>query len=75
MNWSSIEISWKDFKGSAQRQWGRLSEQQISDTHGKRDSLSRRLQEAYSLSKEETEQQISAWQSKQVENPAPAARS
>jgi uncharacterized protein YjbJ (UPF0337 family) len=72
MNWSSIETGWNDFKAGAQQQWNKLSDQQINDTLGKRDQLSSKVQEAYALSKEETERQISDWQSKQVEKPAPA---
>jgi uncharacterized protein YjbJ (UPF0337 family) len=72
MNWSNIETGWNDFKAGAQQQWNKLSDQQINDTLGKRDQLSSKVQEAYALSKEETERQISDWQSKQVEKPAPA---
>jgi uncharacterized protein YjbJ (UPF0337 family) len=72
MNWSNIETGWHDFKASAKQQWSKLSDQQISDTLGKREQLSTRVQESYALSKEETERQISDWQSKQVEKQAPA---
>ena len=75
MNWSNIESGWNDFKANAKQQWSKLSDDQINATMGKRDYLSSRLQEVYSLSKEETERQISDWQSKQVEKPAPAAKS
>ena len=75
MNWSNIESGWNDFKGNAKQQWDKLSDQQISDTLGKREYLSTKVQEAYALSKEETERQISDWQSKQVEKQAPAAKS
>lgn len=75
MNWSNIESGWNDFKANAKQQWGKLSDQQISDTLGKRENLSLRVQEAYTMSKEDTEQQISEWQSKQVEKQAPAAKS
>jgi len=71
MNWSSIERGWNDFKANAKQQWGKLSEEQISDTLGKRETLSLQLQEAYAMDKEETERQISDWQSKQVEKQAP----
>ena len=73
MNWTNIETGWNDYKASAKQQWDKLSSQQLDDTMGKRDHLSTRVQEAYSLSKEDTERQISDWQSKQVEKPAPAA--
>ena len=73
MNWTNIETGWNDYKASAKQQWDKLSSQQLDDTMGKRDHLSTRVQEAYSLSKEDTERQISDWQSKQVEKQAPAA--
>ena len=70
MNWSSIEIGWNDYKASAKTQWSKLSDLQINDTLGRREFLSSKVQEAYALSKEDTERQISAWQAKQVEKPA-----
>ena len=72
MNWSSIESGWNDFKSSAKQQWSKLSDDQIAGTMGKREQLSSRVQEAYALSKEDAERQISDWQSKQVEKQAPA---
>jgi uncharacterized protein YjbJ (UPF0337 family) len=75
MNWSSIESGWNDFKSSAKQQWSKLSDDQIAGTMGKREQLSSRVQEAYALSKEDAERQISDWQSKQVEKQAPAANS
>ena len=75
MNWSNIESGWNDFKANAKTQWGKLSDQQVSDTLGKRDSLSTKVQEAYVVTKEEADRQITDWQSKQVEKQAPAAKS
>jgi len=72
MNWSNIESGWQDFKAGAKQQWSKLSDQQIDSTMGKREQLSTSVQQAYALSKEETERQISDWQSKQVEKQAPA---
>ena len=72
MNWTNIESGWQDFKAGAKQQWSKLTDQQIDSTMGKRDSLSSSVQQAYALSKEETERQISDWQSKQVEKQAPA---
>ena len=75
MNWSNIESGWNEYKASAKKQWNKLSDPQISDTLGRREFLSTQVQQVYALSKEETERQISAWQSKQVEKQAPAAKS
>jgi uncharacterized protein YjbJ (UPF0337 family) len=74
MNWSNIETGWTDFKANAKQQWNKLSDDQINGTMGKREQLSTRVQEAYSVSKEEAERQISDWQSKQVEKQAPPAK-
>ena len=72
MNWTNIESGWNDYKASAKQQWSKLSDQQVEGTMGKREQLSTSVQQAYALSKEETERQISDWQSKQVEKQAPA---
>jgi uncharacterized protein YjbJ (UPF0337 family) len=74
MNWSNIESGWKDYKLDAKQQWTKLSDQQIESTLGKREQLSNSVQQAYALSKEETERQISDWQSRQVDKQAPAAK-
>ena len=74
MNWSTIETKWDVYKGAAQKQWSKLTDEQINGTMGKREFLSTRLQEAYAVNKEDAERQISDWQSKQVEKQAPAAK-
>lgn len=75
MNWSNIESGWKDYQGNAGQQWSKLTDEQVADTMGKREELSSRVQEAYAVSKEEAERQISDWQAKQVEKQAPSAKS
>ena len=75
MNWSMIETGWKDYKANAKQQWSKLSDEQIEKTLGKREDLSGQVQQAYAVSKEDAERQISEWQSKQVEKQAPAAAS
>ena len=67
MNWSQIETGWNGYKATAKQQWDKLSDEQISDTLGKREQLSTKVQEAYGISKEESERQISDWQSRQLE--------
>jgi len=64
LNWSTIEAGWNEYKASAKQQWDKLSEQQITGISGKRAHLASRVQEAYALSKEDAERQISDWQAK-----------
>jgi len=70
MDWSDIESGWTGYTASAKQQWAKLSDKQIGDTLGRREQLSLRLQEAYALSRDESEREISEWQVKQ----APPAR-
>ena len=72
MNWSDLKSRWDDYKASAKQEWSRLTDEQIAGTLGKREHLSSRVQEAYAVTKEDAERQISDWQSKQVEKLAPA---
>jgi uncharacterized protein YjbJ (UPF0337 family) len=65
MNWDSIEGKWKQFKGSARQQWGKLTDDQLDVIAGKRDQLAGKIQEAYGLSKDEVEKQLAAWQESQ----------
>jgi uncharacterized protein YjbJ (UPF0337 family) len=65
MNWDRIEANWKQFKGNAKQEWEALSDAQLDMIAGKRDELIGRIQEAYGMSKEETEKQIADWQSRQ----------
>jgi uncharacterized protein YjbJ (UPF0337 family) len=65
MNWDRIEGNWKQFKGNAKHEWDALTDEQLDTIAGKRDELVGRIQEAYGMSKEETEKQIADWQSRQ----------
>lgn len=62
MSWSAIQANWEAYKAAAKRYWDRLSEQQLEGMRGNREYLSKRVQEAYSITPEEAERQIVAWQ-------------
>jgi uncharacterized protein YjbJ (UPF0337 family) len=65
MNWDRIEGNWKQFKGSVKSQWGKLTDDNLDVIAGNRDQLVGKVQEAYGITKDETEKQISAWQNRQ----------
>jgi uncharacterized protein YjbJ (UPF0337 family) len=65
MNWDRIEGNWKQFKGNAMQQWGKITDDQLNVIAGKRDQLAGRIQEAYGISKEEAEKQLNDWQNSQ----------
>lgn len=71
MNWDRIQGNWKQFKGNAKQQWGKLTDDQLDTVAGKRESLAGKIQEAYGLTQEETEKQLSAWESRQKDMDQP----
>ncbi|NUU02734.1 CsbD family protein [Herbaspirillum robiniae] len=58
MNWDIVEGNWKQFKGKAKEQWGKLTDDDLDIIAGKRDQLAGRIQEAYGVNKDEAEKQI-----------------
>jgi uncharacterized protein YjbJ (UPF0337 family) len=62
MNWDRIEGNWKQFKGNALQQWGKLNDDQLDVIAGKRDVLLGRIQELYGISKDEGEKQLADWE-------------
>lgn len=71
MNWDQIEGNWKQIKGAAKTQWGKLTNDDMEVLTGKRDTLVGKVQERYGIAKAEAEKQVDAW-SKSVTAMAPA---
>lgn len=61
MNWDQIEGNWKQFKGEAQKQWGKLTDDELDQVEGSRQKLAGKIQAQYGKSKEEAEQEIDEW--------------
>jgi uncharacterized protein YjbJ (UPF0337 family) len=61
MNWDRIEGNWKQFKGKAKEQWGKLTDDDLDVAAGMRDQLVGRIQERYGIAKDEAERQIDDW--------------
>ena len=66
MNWDRIEGNWNQYKGGVKQQWGKLTDDQLDVSSGKRDVLVGKIQEAYGISKDEAEKQMTAWQGMQI---------
>jgi uncharacterized protein YjbJ (UPF0337 family) len=62
MNWDRIQGSWKEFRGKAKEQWGKLTDDDLDRIEGKRDQLSGRLQKAYGIGKDEADRQLDDWE-------------
>ena len=58
MNWDQVEGKWKEVRGKAQTQWGKLTNDDLDVIAGRRDQLAGLLQKHYGAAKEEVERQI-----------------
>jgi uncharacterized protein YjbJ (UPF0337 family) len=61
MNWDRIEGNWKEFKGKAKAQWGKLTDDDLTEIDGRREELSGRLQQRYGYAKDEVDRHIDSW--------------
>lgn len=66
MNWDRIEGQWKQMKGNAKQQWGKLTDDDLDVAEGKRDVLVGRIQERYGIEKDEAERQVDDWTERQI---------
>ncbi|MCA9165036.1 MAG: CsbD family protein [Pirellulaceae bacterium] len=58
MNWDQIEGKWKNFKGRARQQWGKLTDDDLDQAKGRREELAGRVQERYGYEKERAEREV-----------------
>jgi uncharacterized protein YjbJ (UPF0337 family) len=63
MGWDRIEGNWKQVKGKAKEQWGRLTDDDLTAIEGKRDQLEGKIQERYGLEKDLAKREIENWRS------------
>jgi uncharacterized protein YjbJ (UPF0337 family) len=61
MNWDRVEGNWKQMKGKAREQWGKLTDSDWEQVAGKKDQLVGRIQERYGISKDEAQKQADEW--------------
>ncbi len=61
MNWDQIEGKWKQMKGSAKQQWGKLTDDDLDYIAGSRDKFVGRIQERYGVAKDEAQKQADQW--------------
>ena len=64
MNQDRIEGNWKQVKGKAKEQWGKLTDDDLDVIAGKRDQLLGRIQERHGVAKDEAEKQVKNWESR-----------
>lgn len=58
MNKDIFEGNWKQFKGKAKKQWGKLTDDDLDVVEGNADILAGKIQEKYGITKDEAKKQI-----------------
>ena len=58
MNWNEIEGNWREFKGTIQERWGKLTDSDIDRIAGNREKLVGQLQSSYGKSREDVEREL-----------------
>jgi uncharacterized protein YjbJ (UPF0337 family) len=61
MNTDQMSGKWKQMKGAAKQQWGKLTDDDLEVIAGKRESLVGKLQERYGLAKEDAQKKADDW--------------
>ena len=61
MNWDRIEGNWKEFKGKAQQQWGKLTNDDLDVLNGSREELEGIIQKRYGYAKDKARDEIDSW--------------
>ena len=55
MNWEETKGKWNQTKGAVKKQWGKLTNDDLTVIAGQRDQLVGKIQERYGIAKEEAD--------------------
>jgi uncharacterized protein YjbJ (UPF0337 family) len=61
MDWDRIEGNWKQFSGKVKEQWGKLTDDELTQINGNRDQLEGRIQARYGYAKDQARQEVDNW--------------
>jgi len=61
MDWDRIEGNWKQFSGKVKEQWGKLTDDELTQINGNRDQLEGRIQARYGYAKDQAREEVDNW--------------
>lgn len=61
MNADTMKGNWKQLKGKVKEQWGKLTDDDLTQIDGKRDQLVGKIQARYGDAKEDVETKVEKW--------------
>lgn len=64
MNQDILKGRWSQLKGELKTQWGKLTDNDVTQIEGQRDKLIGKVRERYGLAKDDAERQVDDWLSR-----------
>lgn len=61
MNWDIIQGKWDQLKGSVKKEWGELTDDELTQIAGDRDKMAGKLQERYGWAKTEVDERMNSF--------------
>jgi uncharacterized protein YjbJ (UPF0337 family) len=61
MNVDQIEGSWDVVKGKIQKQWGKLTNDDLDVIEGSRKEIAGRIQQRYGYARDRAEREVNSW--------------
>jgi uncharacterized protein YjbJ (UPF0337 family) len=68
VNWDIVKGKWKQLKGDARIQWGKITDDEWDQIAGNKDKLVGKLQEKYGWAREDAEQRTDQYFNERVSN-------
>jgi uncharacterized protein YjbJ (UPF0337 family) len=62
--WEKMKGSWKQTKGAVKEQWGKLTDDDLTQVEGRREILVGKIQTRYGISHDQAEAQVAGWEVK-----------
>lgn len=64
MNWTLVESSWAQFRGTVKARWFKLDDERLRVIAGQRPALLNAIQEVYGINRSEAEREIRAFEAR-----------
>jgi len=61
MDWNRVEGNWKQLRGRAKQQWGKLTDDDLAMVAGRREELAGKVQERYGIARDAARKQVDEW--------------
>jgi uncharacterized protein YjbJ (UPF0337 family) len=59
--WNKVSGNWKRMKGAVKQRWGKLTNNEIRESQGRREVLNGYIQSRYGIDREAADKQIDNW--------------